>query len=82
LLKQFKGIGDTGADIFLREVQDVWTWVRPYFDQRCIAAAKELGLPAGATELGRLAPRGGNARLAAALIRSSLDDEVRHQVAG
>src|SRR5262245_18422596 len=24
LLKQFKGIGDTGADIFLREVQDVW----------------------------------------------------------
>ena len=26
LLKQFKGIGDTGADIFLREVQDLWTW--------------------------------------------------------
>jgi hypothetical protein len=28
-LKQFKDIGDIGADIFLREVQDVWTWVRP-----------------------------------------------------
>ncbi|MDT5202041.1 MAG: hypothetical protein QOH34_3563 [Mycobacterium sp.] len=37
LLKQFKGIGDTGADIYLREVQDVWTWVRPYFDSRAIA---------------------------------------------
>lgn len=27
LLKEFKGIGDTGAEIFLREVQDVWPWV-------------------------------------------------------
>src|ERR1700759_1155872 len=32
MLKEFKGIGDTGADIYLREVQDVWTWVRPYFE--------------------------------------------------
>jgi endonuclease III len=81
LLKQFKGIGDTGADIFLREVQDVWPWVRPYFDKRATAAAKKIGLPADALELGRLAPRE-NARLAAALIRSSLDDEVRQQLAG
>jgi endonuclease III len=76
ILKQFNGIGDTGADIFLREVQDVWTWVRPYFDKRAIAGAKELGLPADPTELGRMAPRS-NARLAAALVRASLDDEVR-----
>lgn len=81
-LKQFKGIGDTGADIFLREVQDVWTWARPYFDKRCIAAAQKLGLPDNATDLGRLAPRGGHARLAAALIRSSLDDEVRQRLTG
>lgn len=78
-LKQFKGIGDTGADIFLREVQDVWPWVRPYFDKRAIAGAKKLGLPADPKELGRLAPRD-NARLAAALVRASLDDEVRRQV--
>jgi endonuclease III len=76
ILKQFNGIGDTGADIFLREVQDVWTWVRPYFDKRAIAGAKKLGLPADPTELGRMAPRS-NARLAAALVRASLDDEVR-----
>src|SRR4051794_37069728 len=44
-LKQFKGIGDTGADIFLREVQDVWPWARPYFDERALTAARKLGLP-------------------------------------
>jgi endonuclease III len=81
MLKQFKGIGDTGADIYLREVQDVWTWVRPYFDKRAARAAKSLGLPDDPTELGALAPRA-NARLAAALVRASLDDDVRQQVAG
>ena len=81
MLKQFKGIGDTGADIYLREVQDVWTWVRPYFDERAIAAAKQLGLPASPTKLASLAPRA-NARLAAALVRASLDDDVRRRVTG
>lgn len=80
MLKQFKGIGDTGADIYLREVQDVWTWVRPYFDKRATRTAKSLGLPGDPVELGALAPRA-NARLAAALVRASLDDDVRQQVA-
>ncbi|OBH84801.1 endonuclease [Mycobacterium sp. E2989] len=81
LLKGFKGIGDTGADIYLREAQDVWTWVRPYFDDRAIAAARQLGLPTQPAKLGALAPQA-NARLAAALIRVSLDDDVRRQVTG
>jgi endonuclease III len=81
ILKQFKGIGDTGADIYLREVQDVWTWVRPYFDSRATTAAKKLGLPSDPARLGALAPRA-NARLAAALVRASLDDAVRRQIAG
>lgn len=81
MLKQFKGIGDTGADIYLREVQDVWTWVRPYFDDRATGTAKQLGLPAEPKELGSLAPRD-NARLAAALVRVSLDDDVRQRVTG
>jgi endonuclease III len=81
MLKKFKGIGDTGADIYLREVQDVWTWVRPYFDKRAAQAAKALGLPSDPKKLGALAPRA-NARLAAALVRASLDDDVRHQAAG
>jgi endonuclease III len=81
MLKKFKGIGDTGADIYLREVQDVWSWVRPYFDKRAVRAAKALGLPGDPKKLGALAPRA-NARLAAALVRASLNDDVRQQVAG
>lgn len=78
-LKQFKGIGDTGADIFLREVQDTWTWVRPHFDERAMATAKELGLPNDPTALQGLAGRH-TARLAAALVRVSLDDDLRERV--
>ncbi|MBS4729784.1 endonuclease [Mycobacterium sp. SM1] len=81
MLKQFNGIGDVGAAIFLREVQDVWTWVRPYFDKRAIAAAEALGLPTDPAALGSLAPQA-NARLAAALVRFSLEDKVRSQVTG
>ncbi|MFB1298316.1 endonuclease [Mycobacterium sp. pW049] len=81
LLKDFKGIGDTGADIYLREVQDVWPWARPHFDQRALGAAKDLGLPTDAEKLGKLA--GDNcAPLAAALVRVSLDDGLREKVKG
>jgi endonuclease III len=79
LLKEFNGIGDTGADIFLREVQDVWTWARPYFDKRAADAARQLGLPSEPEKLGALAPRK-NATLSAALVRVSLDDELRSKV--
>jgi endonuclease III len=79
LLKQFKGIGDTGADIFLREIQDHWTWVRPFFDDRALAAAKQLGLPGSTAELGDLAPRSA-AKLAAALVRVSLDADLRDEL--
>ena len=79
LLKQFTGIGDTGANIFLREVQDTWPWVRPYFDSRAVAAARGLKLPTDVDELAALAPRR-NAELAAALVRVSLDDDLRDAV--
>jgi endonuclease III len=81
MLKGFKGIGDTGADIFLREAQDVWTWVQPYFDDRATAMAKQLGLPFQPAKLAALAPRR-NAPLAAALVRASLDDDVRRRMTG
>lgn len=81
LLKGFAGIGDTGAHIYLREVQDVWTWARPFFDDRTLAAARVLGLPTDARHLGSLAP-GKNATLAAALTRVSLVADVRAQVIG
>jgi endonuclease III len=81
LLQRFKGIGETGSDIFLREVQDTWTWVRPYFDERATKTAARLGLPADPDRLGELATRR-TADLAAALVRASLDDDVRAAVAG
>jgi len=80
LLKDFKGIGDTGAEIFLREVQDVWPWARPTFDDRAVDAARDLGLPDDATELGALS-LGRNAELAAALVRYSFDADVRERLA-
>lgn len=57
----------------------MWTWVRPYFDERARAAADDLGLPTDARRLGALAPRR-CARLAAALVRVSLNDDLRAEV--
>jgi endonuclease III len=79
LLQQFPGIGETGSDIFLREVQDTWLWVRPFFDARCLRAARSLGLPVDPRGLARLVPRR-NAAFAAALVRVSLDDNLRAEV--
>lgn len=72
LLQGFKGIGETGADIFLREVQAVWPWVAPYFDTRARDTARRLGLPGDPDKLAELAPQS-TAELAAALVRASLD---------
>lgn len=78
-LQQFDGIGPTGADIFLREAQNVWSWAQPYFDDRARASARDLGLPDDSGKLLKLSS-GRPAELAAALIRVSLDDELRHRV--
>ncbi len=65
-------IGPTGARIFCREVQDLWPEVAPYFDDRALRSADELGLPTDPAELAALAPRRQLARLAAALVRHDL----------
>jgi hypothetical protein len=46
--------------------------VRPYFDKKALASARKFGLPADPEKRATLAPRQ-NAKLAAALIRVSLD---------
>jgi endonuclease III len=66
-------IGPTGAQIFCREVQGVWTEVAPYFDQRALKAARRLKLPTDPERLARLAPHGRIADLAAALVRRDLE---------
>ena len=82
LLTEFDGIGPVGADIFLREVQDVWSWVRPYFDTRARESARDLGLPDDPHALYDLAPPVRVAELAAALVRVSLDSQLRDEVRG
>jgi len=73
LLMEFPGIGPTGADIFLREVQDVWTDIRPYLDRKVTAGAKKLHLPTSPDTLARLTDPAETSRLASALVRVSLD---------
>ncbi|WP_431958455.1 endonuclease [Nocardia lijiangensis] len=76
LLQEFDGIGPTGSDIFLREVQDTWSWARPHFDDRALRGARRVGLPAAPDKLADLAPRDRAADLAAALVRVTIDDKV------
>jgi endonuclease III len=79
LVQQFNGLGPVGADIFLREVQDVWTWVAPYYDKKARGAAENLGLPDDPALLAELAP-GSDAEFAAALVRISLDKDLRESM--
>ncbi|WWC68645.1 uncharacterized protein I206_102576 [Kwoniella pini CBS 10737] len=44
MLKSLKGIGPVGVGIFLRRIQGQWEEVFPYVDQRCLDAAKSIGL--------------------------------------
>ncbi|WP_433757607.1 endonuclease [Nocardia sp. CA-135398] len=80
LLQQFQGVGPTGSDIFLREVQDVWTWARPHFDERALRGAERVRLPKDPDRLADLAPENHTADLAAALVRVSLDSEIADEV--
>jgi endonuclease III len=73
LLTEFPGIGPTGADIYLREAQAVWTDLAPYVDRKVAAGAKKLDLPSSAEELSRLVGRDDLPRLASALVRVSID---------
>lgn len=71
------GIGPTGADIFLREVQDVWPEHAPFLDAKTLQGAERLGLPKDPDALLRLAGDGTpRAEVAAALVRAALDKGV------
>jgi endonuclease III len=76
LLQEVKGIGPTGADVFLREAQAAWPELRPYVDQRARDAAKELGLPTTEPELAGLVDSSDIPRLVAALLRTRLDKDA------
>jgi endonuclease III len=86
LLKEFKGIGDVGVDIFFREAQVVWEELYPFADRRALRAAERLGLGGEVRSLARLVDgdAGEFATLTAALIRVGLErdyDGVRERAA-
>jgi endonuclease III len=80
LLIQFPGIGPTGADIFLREAQAVWTDLRPYVDRKVAAGAQRLRLPNSPGKLAEIAGSAEFARLASALVRMSLDQKAANEL--
>jgi hypothetical protein len=76
LLKQAKGLGDVGVDIFFREVQGAWEELMPFADRRALDAARRLKLGGDAKALQRLADGPGElVRLVASLVRTELDDD-------
>jgi len=81
LLKEFKGIGDVGCDIFFRNAQAVWDELRPFADRRALNAAKQLGLGSTANELAKLVDDKEFIRLIGALARCDLEHRYE-EVAG
>lgn len=72
LLKECKGIGDVGADIFCREAQIAWDELFPFADRRALDAAGRLGLEDDAGRLAKRVSRKDYPRLLAALVRAQL----------
>ena len=71
-VQKFPGVAQIGADIFCREVQEVWPRLRPFFDQRALDAAERYGLPTDPQRLAGLVPSTQVTVLATALVRSGL----------
>lgn len=85
LLKECKGIGDVGADIFCREAQIAWDELFPFADRRALEAASRLGLEDDAGKLAGRVSRRDYPRLLAALVRTRLAndfDEVLEAASG
>ncbi len=75
-LRRVPGIGPAGSDIFVREVQGAWPQTAPYFGDKALRGAADLGLPGSPDELLRLAGDVDPGVLAAALVRAALDPKV------
>jgi len=80
LLTEFAGIGATGADIFLREVQGVWPDIAPYADRKVLDGAKRMHLPTAADDLAELAPDAQLPALFSALVRVGRDRKAAEEL--
>lgn len=79
-LRRFPRMGPVGVAIFCREAQAVWPELRPYLDKKTLDGAKKVGLPADPDKLAGLVRGDDIARLAAALVRVSLDSKLAKSV--
>lgn len=77
LIKEIKGMGDVGVDIFFREVQTVWKELYPFADRKALQAAQKIGLPKEPDKLAKLVSRNDFPRLIAALIRTDLENNYQ-----
>lgn len=80
LLQEFPGIGPVGADIFCREAQAMWPWLRPYLDDLALRGAERLGLPTDPKRLADMVPERELAAFAAALVRVARDKKLADQL--
>ncbi|KAI0593294.1 hypothetical protein F4775DRAFT_578485 [Biscogniauxia sp. FL1348] len=74
-LKNIKGLGDVGINIFFDTVQHVWPCVAPFVDPRSLETAEEIGIGGDVHALWKAVSEdpGQMCRLAAALTRVRLD---------
>lgn len=79
-LKEVKGIGNVGADIFLREAQGVWPAARPYLDKQAIKGAQRLGLPDDHDALAKLVRDDDLDRFVAGLVRAARDKKLTETI--
>ncbi len=83
LLDEFKGIGPAGVEMFCREAQAVWDELFPTADEKALAPARKLGLPATAAELSRLVDRRRFPNLVTALVKLGFSkdyDRIRSKI--
>lgn len=79
-LRQFPGIGPSGVEIFCREAQAVWPFLRPYLDELTLEGARVVGLPDNAAHLAKLVAGDDLAAFAAGLVRISRNAEAKRRV--
>ncbi|MEV5875333.1 endonuclease [Streptomyces sp. NPDC052101] len=79
-LLDIPGIGPTGVDIFLREVQGVWPEFAPYIDRKALDGARLLGLPASPAKLEGLVAERDMPRLVDGLVHAALDKPLAHEI--
>ena len=81
LLKEVPRLGPVGVNIFCREAQAVWPELRPFLDKKALSGAEKIGLPKDPHQLAELVSEDHLARLAAALVRVTLERGVADKVA-